>query len=201
MLKILIVYGTKEGQTAKIAKTISQQLQDLGHEARLINSRQIPSDLTIENYDGFICGAPIHASKYPLSFRRWVKTNSRSLDRLPNAFFSVCLGVLETKNPKTQETVRSIAMNFFKSCSWDPMMWTTFAGALTYTKYGWFVRWMMRRISEKAGGDTNTSRDYEYTNWDEVRAFAKDFVKLVYQVREGVKPQLETWSEHNFIKT
>jgi menaquinone-dependent protoporphyrinogen oxidase len=33
----------------------------------------------------------------------------------------------------------------------------------------------MLRIVRKAGGDTDTSRDYEYTNWTDVRAFADEF--------------------------
>ncbi|MNC94612.1 Protoporphyrinogen IX dehydrogenase [menaquinone] [compost metagenome] len=51
------------------------------------------------------------------------------------------------------------------------------AGALPYSKYNWVKRWMMRRIVAKAGGDTDTSRDYEYTDWNDLRAFAKEFIQ------------------------
>jgi len=33
----------------------------------------------------------------------------------------------------------------------------------------------MKRIVAKAGGDTDTSRDYMYTDWNDLRAFADDF--------------------------
>ena len=33
----------------------------------------------------------------------------------------------------------------------------------------------MRRIVAKAGGDTDTTRDYEYTDWDDLWAFARAF--------------------------
>ena len=49
------------------------------------------------------------------------------------------------------------------------------AGALLYTHYNFFVRWLMKRIVANAGGDTDTSKDYEYTDWSDVRAFAADF--------------------------
>ena len=49
------------------------------------------------------------------------------------------------------------------------------AGALRYTHYNWLKRWMMKRIVTKAGGNTDTSRDYEYTDWAAVRAFADEF--------------------------
>jgi len=33
----------------------------------------------------------------------------------------------------------------------------------------------MKQIARKAGGDTDTSRDYEYTDWAALRGFAEDF--------------------------
>jgi menaquinone-dependent protoporphyrinogen oxidase len=36
---------------------------------------------------------------------------------------------------------------------------------------------MMVRIVRKAGGDTDTSRDYEYTDWTDLRAFAEKFAR------------------------
>lgn len=54
------------------------------------------------------------------------------------------------------------------------------AGALLYTRYNWIERWVMRRIVRKAGGDTDTSRDYEYTNWAELRAFVEQFARHVF---------------------
>ena len=39
----------------------------------------------------------------------------------------------------------------------------------------------MRRIAGNYGGDTETSRDFEYTDWDDVRAFARTFHRLLEQ--------------------
>ena len=33
----------------------------------------------------------------------------------------------------------------------------------------------MKRIAAKAGGDTDTSRDYEYTDWADLQRFADRF--------------------------
>ena len=40
-------------------------------------------------------------------------------------------------------------------------------------------RWVMKRIIRKAGGDTDTSRDYEYTGWADLRTLAEDFGRRV----------------------
>jgi menaquinone-dependent protoporphyrinogen oxidase len=37
----------------------------------------------------------------------------------------------------------------------------------------------MKRIVSKAGGDTDTSRDYEYTDWTDVGEFAREFGRRV----------------------
>ncbi len=37
----------------------------------------------------------------------------------------------------------------------------------------------MRRIAGGAGGDTDTSRDYEHADRDEVEAFAREFTTLL----------------------
>lgn len=33
----------------------------------------------------------------------------------------------------------------------------------------------MKRIAAKAGGETDTSHDYDYTDWADLRAFTHDF--------------------------
>jgi menaquinone-dependent protoporphyrinogen oxidase len=37
----------------------------------------------------------------------------------------------------------------------------------------------MKRIVASAGGDTDTSKDYEYTDWNDVRNFADVFGRRV----------------------
>ena len=54
-----------------------------------------------------------------------------------------------------------------------------FAGALRYSAYSPFVRFMMKLIARANGAPTDTSRDYEYTDWKAVDRFAAAFVLRV----------------------
>ena len=45
------------------------------------------------------------------------------------------------------------------------------AGALLYSTYGLFTRWVMRRIAARRGGPTDTPRDHELTDWDGLAKF------------------------------
>jgi len=107
---------------------------------------------------------------------RWVRQHAESLNALPSAFISVCLGILQ-KEAAVQEEIRGINDRFLLGCGWRPGRMLTVAGALTYTKYNLVTRWMMRTIVARAGGDTDVSRDYEYTDWAELKAFCEAFAK------------------------
>jgi menaquinone-dependent protoporphyrinogen oxidase len=58
---------------------------------------------------------------------------------------------------------------------------------LRYSKYGFLERLLLKRIARDATGDRDTSRDYEYTDWDEVVDFADDFAGFV-ESRLGTVP-------------
>jgi menaquinone-dependent protoporphyrinogen oxidase len=49
---------------------------------------------------------------------------------------------------------------------------------------------MMKRIAGKAGGGTDTSRDYEYPDCEDLRAFVEKFAERIVSVtREPHQPQ------------
>jgi len=192
MAKLLIVYGTFEGHTEKIANIMVEELRRLGNTVDTLNTNkpgQEPGGFKLTAYDGVIAGAPVHYSGYPTRFRNWVKVHTAELSNRPGAFFSVCLGILQKNDEKAQNEVRQVVHDFFDWSDWTPQSWIILPGALAYSKYGIFTRFIMKTISRRTGRDTDTSRDYEYTDWDEVRRFARDFDLLV---RRGARPREKT---------
>lgn len=177
MARILIVYESRYGQTEKIASFILDRLQSRGHSGDIQNL----SNLEIVDpakYDGIIVGAGIYGRRYPSVVQKWVKKNSQVLSGKPSAFFSVCLAILQ-KDEKVLKSTREVEENFLKKNSWSPRLHTIFAGALSYSKYNWVVKQMMRLISKAGGGETDVSRDHEYTNWSDVTRFADDFANFL----------------------
>jgi menaquinone-dependent protoporphyrinogen oxidase len=65
-----------------------------------------------------------------------------------------------------------------------------FGGALLYRQYGILKRLMMKKIVRDKPGNlsTDTSRDYVYTEWDEVRAFTERFLDRLVS-SEATEPQ------------
>lgn len=172
MARILVVYGTTEGHTAKVAGAITETLHRTGAVVD-VHAADDPAPAP-DGYDAVIVAASVHAGRYQRSVRKWVKAHSAALARTPAAFVSVCLGVLQ-HDPNVDRDLRAILDRFVAETGWRPAAVRFVAGALPYTRYGWLQRAIMKRIVGKAGGDTDTRRDFEYTDWSDLRHFAADF--------------------------
>jgi menaquinone-dependent protoporphyrinogen oxidase len=190
MSRVLVLYGTTEGHTAKVAGAIAETLRGQAIEVDVVEAGT--ADPRAEDYAGVIVAASVHGGRYQRSVQRWVQKNREMLIGKPSAFVSVCLAVLQWQ-PEVRREVNAILERFLMATGWRPTCTKSVAGALAYTKYGWLKRWIMRRIAEKAGGDTDTSRDYEYTDWQDLRDFAWRFgcltVSPVDVNRRGSPPQ------------
>jgi menaquinone-dependent protoporphyrinogen oxidase len=104
--------------------------------------------------------------------RDFVRANSDVLKRLPSALFSVSLAA-----HGDTENAENYVENFEAETGWRPAQVGLFGGALLYTQYGFIKRHVMKKIaSDKGTLDTDTSRDYVYTEWDGVKRFAEDFL-------------------------
>jgi len=172
MPRILVVYGTTEGHTARVAGAVAEALHRTGAVVDVMAADQ-PAPAP-DGYDAVVVAASVHAGRYQRPVEKWVKAHAAALARRPTAFVSVCLGVLQ-HDSKVQRDLEAIVDRFIAATGWRPAVVKFVAGALPYTRYGWLRRAVMKRIVAKAGGDTDTRRDYEYTDWNDLRQFASDF--------------------------
>ncbi len=173
MPRILILYATIEGQTGRIAERIARLLRDGGHAVETQPAEAGESFLVPEHYDGVIVGASIHYGHHPAYLHALVERHRKALEVKPNAFFSVSLSA-GGRRPKPAAARRYID-KFLRKTGWRPGQAASFAGALQFSKYGAFKRLLMIVFVGLGGGDTDTSRDYEYTDWDAVDRFAREF--------------------------
>lgn len=183
MPRVLIVFGTTDGQTAKICYFLASELMTVGAEVELLEAGTRTADPA--GYDAVVVAASVHAGGYQRPVIRWARENAGALAAKSASFISVCLGILEN-NPKTRLELDRILARFAERSGWWPARVKDVAGALKYTQYGWLKRMVMRYISGKAGGSTDTSRDHEYTDWDDLRMFATTLVPS--SARQPVRP-------------
>ena len=139
----------------------------------------------IEDYDGLIVGGPIHGGKHPRQLVKCVSKNCKSLNERPSAFFSLSLSA--AGNEEQQGDATRCLNEFVEQTGWQPNASTIVAGALLYRKYGFFKRWMMKMIVKRGGGDTDTSRDYVYTDWESLDEFANEFADQLAERIVGLR--------------
>jgi menaquinone-dependent protoporphyrinogen oxidase len=175
MTDFLVIYGTTDGQTAKIANALADDLRSLGATALVASAASSPPSPA--PFRAVVVAASVHAGGYQPEVARWLGQHLDGLSARPTAFVSVCLGVLQ-HDPAVDAELEAIMDRFFEKTGWTPTIRKIVAGALPYTRYNIFKRWMMRRIVRKAGGDTDITRDYEYTDWADLSAFARTLVAL-----------------------
>jgi menaquinone-dependent protoporphyrinogen oxidase len=177
MARILVLHSSWHGQATRIAQRMAQVLTSLGHIVTLRSALEPDCARDLGTYDGVIVGAAVHRGKHHGHLARLIRHCLPTLRARPTAFFSVSLSAAGT--PRQREVATKMMDRFLDASGWCPDELATFAGALQYTRYPWPLKYMMRFIASMSGRDTDTSRDYEYTDWSAVERFAVRFGDLL----------------------
>jgi len=174
--KLLIVYATSDGQTAKIARRIADVAgSEPDVECRLFDVREVHPE-AIGWCNRIVLAAFVHFGRHPRAMLRFVRGHRDALQAMPSAFVSVSGA---SASPKGEADSKRYVAMFLRKSGWTPMQVERVAGATLYTRYNPLVRFVMRRAALAAGSqDLDITRDFEYTDWDQVDRFARGFVSV-----------------------
>jgi menaquinone-dependent protoporphyrinogen oxidase len=173
----LILYGTGEGQTAKIAERIATTIRERGHEGSAIDVRERPDAFSLDVYDAVVVGASIHVGKHQDEIRDFVTDNRADRSGIPTAFFQVSLS---SATEEKREEAAGYIEEFVTETGWNPDRIGQFGGAVRFSEYGFLKRLMMKRIAKDLLTEERKSDgDIEFTDWDAIDAFAADVAGFV----------------------
>lgn len=175
MKQMLVAYATTEGQTRHIATYLADQLQRSGQAVDIVDVTSPTVASLSPIYAAVILAGSVHTGAHQSALRDFVKHNRDWLNACPTALLSVSLTAALSDDASRAEC-RAQAQKFLDETGLVPGVVLPVAGALPYTQYDWFKRFAMKSIAKKRGGDTDTSRDFEYTDWTALAAFAREFV-------------------------
>jgi menaquinone-dependent protoporphyrinogen oxidase len=175
-MKLLIVFGTTEGQTLKICEFLRDEALKNQHKVVLHDAGS--GELFPDGFDAVIIASSLHAQHYHDDVISYVKEHADALNKLPSNFISVSLTAAGDDAEKLKE-LESITANFLHDTGWQPDYVDQVAGALRYTKYNFLKKIIMRMIAQRSGGDTDTSKDHEYTDWEHVRRILHKLERVV----------------------
>lgn len=174
-MKTLVLYSSSLGQTLKITQRIVQQM-DKSERVEYVDLSDKGSWCDPSTYQRVLIGASVHFGKFKPELYRYIDTYKETLNKSKCAFFMICL---TARKPEKCDPQTNLYMKKFrKLCVWDPKIVGIFAGELAYTRYNWWQKRVIQLIMRMTGGSTDTKTDIEFTNWNKVDEFAKQFNSL-----------------------
>lgn len=181
-MRILVCYGTTEGQTRKVAEYVAEIVEQHGHEPALFEASQV-SEWEPSHCQAAILAGSVHMGRYQTSLVHHLKRWHSELNAMPSVFISVSLSAA-SNDPHEQAEVDELAQNMLHQTGWTPLKVHHAAGALLFSQYDFFKRWAMRLIALQRQQKVDPTVDTEYTDWDELTRFTEDFIV-------GLPPKLE----------
>ena len=169
-----MIYSSVDGQTLKICNFLQKELLHLKQKIDLYSIDDFKKDPN--QYDKIIIGSSIRYGVHNEKIIEFINTHKTLLDTKKTVFFSVNL--VARKPAKNKPDTNPYVIKFFKKIDWKPTIVEVFAGKLDYKKYGTFDRIMIQFIMWMTKGPTDTNTEIEYTNWDQVKIFAKKLKDL-----------------------
>ncbi len=173
-MRVLVVYGTAEGQTQKIASFVSDRLARQGHQVVTANAAAAPSLPDPRQFDAILIAASIHLGRYQAEVIRFVREHRAAIGAKTNAFLSVSLAAAGHE-PDDVGGLKKCVADFVQASGWTPELIHHVAGAFRYTAYGFLTRCVMRYIAYRKGAPTDTHHDHELTDWEDLARFADSF--------------------------
>jgi menaquinone-dependent protoporphyrinogen oxidase len=177
MSRILVVYESLYGQTEKIAEYISDVARSRGHTTSVVSADRA-TQLPITNHDAAVVLAPVYYSHHPRLIETFVRGNADMLSSRPCAFVSVS-GAAASQDPNIRVQAYRIAKAFVERTGLRARIVASVGGAMSFPRYGFFLRNVLRFISWRAGGPTDVTHVHELTDWRAVDDFAMRFLDLL----------------------
>lgn len=159
-----------------MAEHVAAAFTHVGLQADLIDVAAPAASSVNPMYAAAVIAGSVHLGSHQDAVRDFVKRNVDWLNSCPAAFLSVSLAAALDDEASRAEC-RDAAQKFLDDTGFAPGIVLPVAGALPYTQYDWFKRFAVKMMVKRHGGNTDTTRDFEYTDWAALAQFAVEFVR------------------------
>jgi len=184
-MRAAVFFATREGQTCKIAERIAAALRAQGIDSDVRDVRTLRTPINWREYGRVFIAASVHVQHHEREMIAFVRRNRAELERVDAAFLSVTLSEAGAEDPHATPERRQRSAGdaqrmidvFIRETAWKPARSLRVAGALAYSRYDPLIRFIMKRIARSQDAPTDTSRDYEFTDWTAVDRFVDDVAR------------------------
>ncbi len=172
-MTVLIAFATVEGQTAKIARFISDLTKKAGSNVKLINTDEMPSHVSLDDVVKVILLAPVHERRHPKSFEEFVASNRDALMKRKSLVLSIGLKAAFASG---REEARDYLNEMLMRTGFEPNATALVAGAVRPENYGYFEREILKHVVLPGRKVDPRDGAREFTDWDELTSIVMDFL-------------------------
>lgn len=172
-MKVLILYGTVEGQTGKIARFVEEQVKNLGHAAELVDSDESTA-LDFEGVDAVILAASVHQRRHPRHFEALVAGFKSDLEARRTLLLSVSLSAAF---PEGLEEAGEYVTELEMRTHFKPDAEVLVAGAVKVSSYDYFAMQVVRHVVLRERDYDPGAGSHEFTDWEALAAEVATFLK------------------------
>jgi len=165
-MKKIFIYSSSNGQSLKICEALNKNKESLIIDMDMLKTTKL------DNFDQIIIGASVKYGDHNKEVYEFVKKNRVLLEKKKTVFFSV--NATARKSEKNTPKTNPYIIKFLKKTNWTPDHIGVFAGMIDFPNYNFIEKYIIKLIMWITNGPTDTSKTFEFTNWEDVKKFSKE---------------------------
>ncbi|MDR1633433.1 MAG: hypothetical protein LBS27_00585 [Bifidobacteriaceae bacterium] len=182
--RLLVVHSGRYGQSEKIARFLAADLENWpGCECRCEGLAQLAED-QLEDCQGLVMVTSVHYGRVVAPSTGWALRHRQFLSAVPTALAVVSLSEgrrAGARSRPSEPALHGPTQTFLAKTGWRPDRIALVEGALEYPKYSPINRRAIHCLERALGRPTDLNQSHEYTDWDQVARFGRDFAALADQ--------------------
>jgi len=165
-MKKIFIYSSSNGQSLKICEALNKNKESL------IIDMDMSKTTKLDNFDQIVIGASVKYGDHNKKVYEFVKKNRVLLKKKKTVFFSV--NATARKSEKNTPKTNPYIIKFLKKTNWTPDHIGVFAGMIDFPNYNFIEKYIIKLIMWITNGPTDTSKTFEFTNWEDVKKFSEE---------------------------
>ena len=165
-MKKIFIYSSSNGQSLKICQALNKNKESLIIDMDMLKTTKL------DNFDQIIIGASVKYGDHNKEVYEFVKKNRVLLEKKKTVFFSV--NATARKSEKNTPKTNPYIIKFLKKTNWTPDHIGVFAGMIDFPNYNFIEKYIIKLIMWMTNGPTDTSKKFEFTNWEDVKKFSEE---------------------------
>ncbi|MDO4258488.1 MAG: flavodoxin domain-containing protein [Actinomycetaceae bacterium] len=174
-MRILAMYSSRFGHTTRIVGRIAESLRQQGHDV-IVRPSHVVRDIG-DDIDATIIAASVRYGFYAPHLKTFTRKHVNRLHSMPTAFLGVSLS--STKDGQDEPHTNRYSRKFLDGTPWKPTICRLFDGEINFDLYRGLDRILLNKILEVSGKPHGDGVKVEYTDWEAVDGFARDFAALL----------------------